>query len=404
MTHAMCAAPYTTADIARLDRCLAGIVRRCLQLPPSFPTSAILRPESDGGWGVISLMADYAVSCNADLVRALSDKGRLGKVTAHLLNQQIESMGLAPVEELACDKSRYCTLLRAHKVLGMHNLTLMVRGKPFQIATPESSSKRAQAIWSLTKFLKETPVPLHMISRLHSLGIKHLIELMTPDGKSLIDTNALEQHWEGVTKGHKQALNRISFVVSKTRPSGIRSINSYNKIDALPPLNRRLPNELTLDLPEDENGKTVPLGEQQRGTSRVLTLKEVWARVVARPTTREATHGAEATLDDEPMYLNPSAPADAPAAPPQKKRKGGKRNEPLPVPQDMILSRCPPSHVREDQPAGMQAYWTNLRDVSRKLLKYKGTRPEANVQHAEFWAGVPEGRWVGGIQRNGAGL
>jgi hypothetical protein len=146
MTHAMCAAPYTTADIARMDRCLAGITRRCLQLPRSFPTSAIIRPESDGGWGVISLAVDYAVACNADLVRALSAQGRLGEVTSRLLDQQKQRMGLAPVEELNCHATRYCTLLRAHMVLERNNLVLMIKGKPYQLASPDRTDQRARAV------------------------------------------------------------------------------------------------------------------------------------------------------------------------------------------------------------------------------------------------------------------
>lgn len=88
-TYAFPLAPYTRHEISILDRALAQVARRCLDLPSSFPTAALLSDPGEGGLGIGSLMADYVQLNCAGLTKALNDTGRLGRITQALLETQL---------------------------------------------------------------------------------------------------------------------------------------------------------------------------------------------------------------------------------------------------------------------------------------------------------------------------
>ena len=357
MVYAMCIAPYTTADIARLDRCLAGITRQCLGLDRSTSTDAILAPEEHGGWGVISLAKDYAQACSANLVRALSDKGRLGAVTLGLLNLESERMGQAPVEELDCHESRFCTILRTHQMMHRSGIMLTIAGKPFSPATPSSEET---PIWALAKLLREHTVPQSMLSRLHSLGIKHLGQLVEPGGTALIDTAALSQHWPQAKTAHRQALNRISYVLSGTtppaaRPGGIPpGISALRSTQPLPKQNRMLPAHLHQ-----------PEVEEQCRRDTVRTLRYFWQNM-------------------------PPRPSGAPSPPTQQvggRTQGRNKISSLaPEPTHTIpLPAIQPSHVQEGEPLTMQTFWQGCMATTRRLKSWKGTK-KVERAHNAMWA------------------
>ena len=51
VAYTMVAAPYNETDIARMDRAIAAITKKCCRLPTGFPNAAIHRPPQKLGWG-----------------------------------------------------------------------------------------------------------------------------------------------------------------------------------------------------------------------------------------------------------------------------------------------------------------------------------------------------------------
>jgi hypothetical protein len=73
ITYTMAVAPYRPKDIARLDRAIATIVKRCCNLPISTPSAAIHAPVENAGMGITSLMVDYIQITTATITRGLNE-------------------------------------------------------------------------------------------------------------------------------------------------------------------------------------------------------------------------------------------------------------------------------------------------------------------------------------------
>ena len=74
ITYAFGVVPYTMQEIGRLDRTLAGVVRRCCRLPRFMPAASILLSTEKVGMGLISLVVDYAT---IDTAQTLTSSGLL---------------------------------------------------------------------------------------------------------------------------------------------------------------------------------------------------------------------------------------------------------------------------------------------------------------------------------------
>lgn len=96
LTCKLAVAPFTPADIHKLDQPLARLARACLNLPKTFPTRAVLLPRQNAGIGAHSLMLEYTQSCARHLTRSLNDPGELGILSHALLFAQRMRMGDLP--------------------------------------------------------------------------------------------------------------------------------------------------------------------------------------------------------------------------------------------------------------------------------------------------------------------
>jgi hypothetical protein len=99
ITYSFPVAPYTIADIQRIDKEVAKLVRKAIRLPPGLPNAFIHEDVDKMGIGIPSLMVDYAYLNAKSLLTSLEDPGSLGAITRALLSDQLKYMGQVHPEQ-----------------------------------------------------------------------------------------------------------------------------------------------------------------------------------------------------------------------------------------------------------------------------------------------------------------
>ena len=222
-TYPFSLAPFTVNEVALLDRALARVGKMCAKLPPGFSTSGALRSHDEAGLGLESFMIDYAQICAASLTHALRDEGSLGVVTRALLKLQVHKRGGAPVEHIATECTRYCTLLRQLTLVSVElngNLTFDGQEYPLTLQGPSQTT-----LWNLAPLLRSKSVPMGILACLYDTGVRHLGQLVTAQGTHLITPPDLVRLFgSAVTSRHKVALNQLSCSISGQLPKGATSL------------------------------------------------------------------------------------------------------------------------------------------------------------------------------------
>ena len=275
LAYAFAAAPYLPTDIARLDRLICSIVRRCCRLPRSFPTASIHLPQASGGMGISSLMVDYAQVTAATLTRALNDTGRLGTITRALISLQHAQMGNLPTQQLPKAATAHFTALRQLALLDYAGIKI-TDGKLGPITPPKAG------LWKLHHVHRgltaanlailgpgpDQGITAAMIYPLHQLGMRDITDMIAADGLHLISSRDL-LNAKGprlVKKRHMVALNRISLVLSRQTTSNWQgSPQKYPFHEALKIECRTLPTELT-------RAPTQPASDTLAGTKDIRHL------------------------------------------------------------------------------------------------------------------------------------
>ena len=335
VAYPFCAGLYTNQDIAALDKCLAGIARKCLRLPQGTPTSAILRDTSEGGWGLGSLAIDYATISAAGLTRAISDHERLGTTTRALLNLQRARMGGAPVEDLDEHQARYCSLLRHLAVANQHGFSLIDHGEE---VTQTPDGEAPLPIWAqLSTLLKAKTVKSNLLLTLTSLGIRHLGQLVDENGKHIITTDDLARLYGGrdrksVSKWHKLNLNKISVAVSGCLPPGKQKISEIRSCASLPATCRALPPGLSLEMQLNRPRDVRPLA-----TAGTYDIRHLFERAAAQ---------AREPIPRQDNRFPPPPPIT-------RDWRDGKERQVVKVGADHL----PPSQVSPTDPASSQLFW-----------------------------------------------
>ena len=254
LAYAFAAAPYLPMDIARLDRVICGIVKRCCRLPRSFPTAAIHLPQTAGGMGITSLMVDYVQVTTATLTRALNDTGRLGAVTRALIDLQHSRMGDLPTGQMPRNATAHYTAIRQLALLQHAGITIM-DGNRGPITPPEhglwklhdTHRKLIAANHSVLGPGPDQGITAAMLYPLHQLEIRDITDLIAADGTHLISSQELlnAKGAGQVKRRHMIALNRISLTLSRQPPQGWTGPpHKYPHTNALPLASRSLPTEL----------------------------------------------------------------------------------------------------------------------------------------------------------------
>jgi len=364
-TYALSVAPFTVAEIAQLDQCIAQVSRQCCRLMRGSSTSGILRGRQEAGLGIISLDVDYAQISAANLTRALRDDGRLGLTTTALLNGQIAKMGGAPVEYLKTEEARYCTALRQLAILNQHKLDLMINGRPCSQTPPGSSPT---CIWNLAHLLRANLVPPDILACLHELGVEHIGQLVTESGDHLITTADLARIYGAATTRHKVALNQLSVVVSGKLPSGVESIPRIRSTQALPADLRALPSTLRLD--PANPGPT---------TARTLGMRGLTA--AAFP-----SRGAD-TVAGQTIHvtcMNRTCPPGGVKASERHRQETAAKYDRQDIPLGSRVD-MQPSQVLPGDHSTMHAFWQQRLDMMAHL-RTNGSECHTRADHEKFWA------------------
>jgi hypothetical protein len=86
--QAFCAAPYSTAELKKLDSLLTRATKQAYRLSNSMSTAAAHQDVLKGGLGCYSLEVEYNLISHQNLVRALNDEGVRGVMTRALFRLQ----------------------------------------------------------------------------------------------------------------------------------------------------------------------------------------------------------------------------------------------------------------------------------------------------------------------------
>ena len=236
VAYTMVAAPYSTNDIARMDRAIAALAKQCCRLPKGFPNAAIHRPTSEAGLGIHSLMTDYTQITAATLTRALNDTDKLGHITRALLKDQAAHFGDTKAEDLPHTATRYTSTLRQLLILHQAGIQLQKDDNDITATITPLITKLA------TLGEPDHQIPPTVLYPLHQLGIKDHTQLINQAGTHLITTTELQNlYGKAVKNCHMKALNRISIILSQQPPPGYTGNPAkYTKHGPIPSCCRKL--------------------------------------------------------------------------------------------------------------------------------------------------------------------
>ena len=190
ITYVFSVAPYTTSDLAKLDGLLRRVAKATLELPVSFPSSAVHGDCSGRGLGAASLRVQHAQMCAATLVTSISSAGALGVVTARLLKLQLRHMGSLPASEWPAE-ARTCHLVRQLSVCEDAGLE---DAKGTDVVTLGGTGLRRcldGVVYDPRGLGQSLKIPTTVLQPLYNLGVTSLTQLLEPGGKRLMSANAL---------------------------------------------------------------------------------------------------------------------------------------------------------------------------------------------------------------------
>jgi hypothetical protein len=218
LTYVMAAAPYSMADIRLLDSLLTRATKDAHGLTISMPTAAAHEDKQYGGLGCHSLQVEYATICVQQLTRALNNTGPLGKLARALLGHQRQALDELSTNHLPHTLSQSMCL---RQLLLMKQCGLTLR-KDLQ---PEDAMK---TMLPLADSLAAAMPPNHAwdtqllqdIHHLSSLGITHIGTMLTPDGKRVLNADALRllAGHRNVKQKHTRAWNRVAHCLITGEP------------------------------------------------------------------------------------------------------------------------------------------------------------------------------------------
>jgi len=215
ITYAFPVMPYTPEDIETLDKILTQAAKKIYRLQRGTSNAFARDDVSNGGLGATSLAVEYHTRAVQSLTRALNDESKLGTLTQRLLETQLRAL-TAPNRAWF---PQYA--FRVKQALIAHQSGLILqKGEDQQYQIPHLP-------WIPGQLADDTSYPLLTASKsthlLWSIGMNHIGEILSPDGKLVINTDDLQKKYGATVKAkHKRALNVITELLN-THPEGPRA-------------------------------------------------------------------------------------------------------------------------------------------------------------------------------------
>lgn len=220
-TYAFPLAPDSKQELQILDKTMALVTRRCLGLPASLPTAAVLSDAGDGGLGVGSFMADYVQLNCAGLTKALNDTGRLGRVTRALLRTQLARTGGRIVSERLAGRLRHYTVLRQLSLIKSVEIDMIAPGKQLIELRDEPLIDGLHAAAAAEGSSLGPNVPDDIQITIWELGVHSLADIYDRSRKCLITTHTLALKYGAMVRHHhKLALNRLTLMLCRGLTEG----------------------------------------------------------------------------------------------------------------------------------------------------------------------------------------
>jgi hypothetical protein len=220
--------------------------------------------------------------------------------------------------------------------------------------------QQPSALWKLTSLLEEKGVQPSMLLPLHELGVKDVGCLINADGTHFITTTDLAMIY-GAKAGtrHKQALNKLSALISGHLPAGVPTVLQMKSTAPLPASSRALPGSL---LPTHHRAAT------------------------AHPRAATGTADIRTVLYNAPSQAPTAGPQDPTITqPPPSLRRPNKRKATTDTyarqPMHICAMHLSPSEVLPGDSQSMQTFWQQR--LSAATTRY--TARKVRQPYVEFW-------------------
>jgi hypothetical protein len=220
ITYSFPVAPYTIADIQRIDKEVAKLVRKAIRLPPGLPNAFIHEDVDKMGIGIPSLMVDYAYLNAKSLLTSLEDPGSLGAITRALLSDQLKYMGQVHPEQQP-NLAKFCMNVRQLSLLHRCDLHLLSNGQPMRLDGNDLLQHAAAATYDPLGFGTAQKLPPRILAPLWELDIERLSDLLASGHRepTLVSTADLQRQFgKNVKRRHMLAMTRLTLVLCSAKP------------------------------------------------------------------------------------------------------------------------------------------------------------------------------------------
>ena len=214
--------------------------------------------------------------------------------------KQCEMLGDLPPDQIPAEATRYSTVARQFHMLKAANIRIY-QGEEF--LTP----KGCQGLTRLNEIHAGDTIPPALWHHMRELGITSHEQLIAKTGTHLISTTDMQnQRGNKVKPAHKRTLNRISILLTNTKPLGYEGTPMrYAKTTPLPLSNRQLPkhmhtnpnrgNDINILISKQhtptenaQNPTTTPEAPTQEPQQKRAKISPTWWNCVTAPTLSQA--------------------------------------------------------------------------------------------------------------------
>jgi hypothetical protein len=218
-------APFTAVQLRMLDGLVAGMVKRAYKLPRSTPTAMVMEDIAKFGMGCPSLLVDYMHAKVKCLTEAVNHPSPYGTISLCLLRQQARTLGNLDDTQLGTYASRYMRIrqLSAAKHSDLQMVKLRDGGNGRELLLHDSSMvKVLQHMQSKADIPAGQKRCCKVLMPLIVMGATEIADVVSADGKMVLNIQDLRRKYGTQTVGHKQAraLHKLAHLLHTEQPVG----------------------------------------------------------------------------------------------------------------------------------------------------------------------------------------
>ena len=216
IAYSFYAVPYSLPAIKKFDKRIISLHKTICGLPKCMSNAVAQLPHTMFGTATFSLKNAYLTCIGEQLINALNDQGRLGKIynglTTHILAKHGGSLNIPRISPHDCLRSPITRTLYLLKTIGGAHLKSTVEKFPL-LPTPLETQ------WLHQIQNSQTLTPATSLKYLHKLLLYNITELKQithPNGTQLMTNADFKHYYESPTKNIRAALDHARTLFCKS--------------------------------------------------------------------------------------------------------------------------------------------------------------------------------------------